>query len=228
MSVDFKVADLALAESGRHQIRLAEHEMPGLMALRAEYGPAQPLAGARIAGSLHMTVQTAVLIETLVALGARGPLGLLQHLLHPGRGGRGRRRRPVGHAGGPAGRPRLRLEGRDARGVLVVHEPDPHLARRGTEHDPRRRRRRDDARPQGPGVGGRRPGAPDDRGGLRGVLRLQGARPLHPRRGPARSSRPSPRRSRASPRRRRPASTASTSSPRPVSSSSRPSTSTTR
>ena len=67
---DFKVADLSLAEVGRHQIRLAEHEMPGLMALREEYGAAQPLAGARIAGSLHMTVQTAVLIETLVALGA--------------------------------------------------------------------------------------------------------------------------------------------------------------
>ena len=67
----FKVADLALAEAGRHQIRLAENEMPGLMALREEYGPTQPLAGARIAGSLHMTVQTAVLIETLVALGAQ-------------------------------------------------------------------------------------------------------------------------------------------------------------
>src|SRR5690554_1945215 len=66
----YKVRDLTLAEAGRHQIRLAEHEMPGLMALREEYGPSQPLAGARIAGSLHMTVQTAVLIETLVALGA--------------------------------------------------------------------------------------------------------------------------------------------------------------
>ncbi|MDM7990517.1 adenosylhomocysteinase [Arthrobacter sp. zg-Y877] len=70
MSIEFKVADLSLAEAGRHQIRLAEHEMPGLMALRREYGPSQPLAGARIAGSLHMTVQTAVLIETLTALGA--------------------------------------------------------------------------------------------------------------------------------------------------------------
>ena len=69
-ATDFKVADLALAELGRHEIRLAEHEMPGLMALRAEYGPTQPLKGARIAGSLHMTVQTAVLIETLTALGA--------------------------------------------------------------------------------------------------------------------------------------------------------------
>ena len=68
---DFVVADLNLAAAGRHQLRLAENEMPGLMALREEYGPAQPLAGARIAGSLHMTVQTAVLIETLVALGAQ-------------------------------------------------------------------------------------------------------------------------------------------------------------
>ena len=71
MSFDYRVADLGLAEAGRHQIRLAEHEMPGLMSLREEFGPTQPLAGARIAGSLHMTVQTAVLIETLVALGAQ-------------------------------------------------------------------------------------------------------------------------------------------------------------
>ncbi len=69
--LDYEVADLSLAEAGRHQIRLAENEMPGLMALREEFGPTQPLAGARIAGSLHMTVQTAVLIETLVALGAQ-------------------------------------------------------------------------------------------------------------------------------------------------------------
>ncbi|MGW8433476.1 adenosylhomocysteinase [Curtobacterium citreum] len=67
----FRVADLSLAAAGRHQIRLAENEMPGLMSLREEFGAAQPLAGARIAGSLHMTVQTAVLIETLVALGAQ-------------------------------------------------------------------------------------------------------------------------------------------------------------
>ncbi|WP_017625947.1 adenosylhomocysteinase [Nocardiopsis chromatogenes] len=70
MSFDFKVADLSLAEFGRKEIRLAEHEMPGLMATRAEYGDSKPLAGAKIMGSLHMTVQTAVLIETLVALGA--------------------------------------------------------------------------------------------------------------------------------------------------------------
>ncbi|MGE3811241.1 MAG: adenosylhomocysteinase [Candidatus Nanopelagicales bacterium] len=67
---DFKVADLSLAEFGRNEIRLAEHEMPGLMAMRAQHGESKPLKGARITGSLHMTVQTAVLIETLVALGA--------------------------------------------------------------------------------------------------------------------------------------------------------------
>ena len=67
---DFKVADLNLATFGRKEIELAEHEMPGLMALRRQYGESQPLKGARISGSLHMTVQTAVLIETLVALGA--------------------------------------------------------------------------------------------------------------------------------------------------------------
>ncbi len=68
--MDFKVADLSLADFGRTEISLAEHEMPGLMAMRERYGDAKPLAGARIAGSLHMTIQTAVLIETLVALGA--------------------------------------------------------------------------------------------------------------------------------------------------------------
>src|SRR6476659_231813 len=68
--MDFKVADLTLADYGRTEIALAEHEMPGLMAMRERYGKEKPLAGARIAGSLHMTIQTAVLIETLVALGA--------------------------------------------------------------------------------------------------------------------------------------------------------------
>jgi adenosylhomocysteinase len=70
-SLEFEIADLALADAGRHQLRLAENEMPGLMSLREEFGAEQPLKGARIAGSLHMTVQTAVLIETLVALGAQ-------------------------------------------------------------------------------------------------------------------------------------------------------------
>ena len=68
---DFKVADISLAAFGRKEIELAEHEMPGLMAMRREYGAEQPLRGAKITGSLHMTIQTAVLIETLVALGAQ-------------------------------------------------------------------------------------------------------------------------------------------------------------
>ena len=71
MADDFKVADLSLAAFGRKEIELAEHEMPGLMALRAEFADEQPLKGARITGSLHMTIQTAVLIETLTALGAQ-------------------------------------------------------------------------------------------------------------------------------------------------------------
>ena len=68
--IDFAVADLSLHEFGRKEIRLAEHEMPGLMAFRREYSGVYPLKGARISGSLHMTIQTAVLIETLVDLGA--------------------------------------------------------------------------------------------------------------------------------------------------------------
>ena len=67
---DYRVADISLAPFGRKEIHLAEHEMPGLRALRKEYGASKPLKGARISGSLHMTVQTAVLIETLVELGA--------------------------------------------------------------------------------------------------------------------------------------------------------------
>src|ERR671922_2795198 len=69
-AADYIVADLSLADWGRKEIAIAEHEMPGLMAIRRKYAPAQPLNGARIAGSLHMTIQTAVLIETLQALGA--------------------------------------------------------------------------------------------------------------------------------------------------------------
>ena len=67
----YKVADMSLADWGRKEIMLAENEMPGLMALREKYGPKKPLAGARIAGCLHMTIQTAVLIETLTELGAQ-------------------------------------------------------------------------------------------------------------------------------------------------------------
>ena len=137
---DFKVADLSLAEWGRKEIAIAEGEMPALMAIRDEYAAQQPLKGARIAGSLHMTIQTAVLIETLKALGAHGALGLVQHLLDAGpRGGGHRRGR---HAG-------VRLQGRVARRVLGVHAPHLRVRRGGPEHDPRRRRRRDAARPSG-------------------------------------------------------------------------------
>ena len=69
-TTDYKVADITLADWGRREIIIAEKEMPGLMAVREKYGPAKPLAGARVSGSLHMTIQTAVLIETLVELGA--------------------------------------------------------------------------------------------------------------------------------------------------------------
>jgi adenosylhomocysteinase len=102
MSFDYKVKDLGLAEAGRHQIRLAEHEMPGLMSLRSEFAGTAPLAGAKIAGSLHMTVQTAVLIETLVALGAEVRWASCNIYSTQG----------------------------DAAGVLGVHRADPHLAKR--------------------------------------------------------------------------------------------------
>ncbi len=125
---DFKVADLDLAGTGRKQIELAEHEMPGLMALRAEYFDEQPLAGARIMGSLHMTVQTAVLDRDAHHAGRRRSLGELQHLLDRRLGscrrGGGIRR----HHRSPHRHPGLRLEGRDARGVLVVHRAGAQLA----------------------------------------------------------------------------------------------------
>ena len=132
----FKVADLSLAEFGRKEIRLAEHEMPGLMALRAEYKGKKPLTGAKIMGSLHMTVQTAVLIETLVELGADVRWVSCNIFSHAGsRGGRGRRRARR-HGGEPEGHRRVRVEGRDARGVLVVHRAGAHVARRHRPEPP--------------------------------------------------------------------------------------------
>ena len=110
--LDYKVADLSLAEWGRQEIILAEQEMPGLMALREEYGATQPLADARIAGSLHATIQTAVLIETLTAARGASALVLVQHLLDPRSRGRGPRRHR---------HPDLRLEGGNRGRVLVVY-----------------------------------------------------------------------------------------------------------
>ncbi len=96
-NLPYKVADMSLADWGRKEISISEFEMPGLMSIRNKYAAARPLAGVRITGSLHMTIQTAILIETLVKPGRGSSLGELQHLLHPGpcRRGHCRHRRAV-------------------------------------------------------------------------------------------------------------------------------------
>ena len=133
LDIDYKVADLSLAEWGRQEIILAEQEMPGLMALRAEYGHAQPLAGARIAGSLHTTIQTAVLIETLTALGAQ--VRWCSCNIFSTQGPRGCRPRGYRHTD-------LRLEGRNRGRVLVVYRANPVLAQRPRPQPDSRRWRR--------------------------------------------------------------------------------------
>ena len=110
-NLPYKVADMSLAEFGRKEIEIAEHEMPGLMALRQKYADQKPLKGARITGSLHMTIQTAVLIETLVALGA--DVRWASCNIFSTRSCRCRYR-----SGRRTG---IRLERRDAGGVLVVY-----------------------------------------------------------------------------------------------------------
>jgi hypothetical protein len=113
-SQDYVVKDIALADWGRKEIEIAETEMPGLMACREEFGASKPLTGARITGSLHMTIQTAVLIETLKALGADVRWASCNIFSTPGprrRRHRGRRHR------------RLRRQGRDAGGLLGLHRP---------------------------------------------------------------------------------------------------------
>jgi adenosylhomocysteinase len=178
MSFDFKVADLSLAEAGRHQLRLAEHEMPGLMALREEFGPAQPLKGARIAGSLHMTVQTAVLIETLSSLGAEVRWASCNIYSTQDEAAAAVVVGPKGTIEKPRGVPVFAWKGETLPEYWwctdqILTWPGGE----GPEHDPRRRGRRHDARPQGHRVGGGGPGPVHHRGGLRGVRRLQGARP---------------------------------------------------
>jgi adenosylhomocysteinase len=109
---DYKVADISLAGFGRKEIELAEKEMPGLMTVRREYAAKQPLAGARITGSLHMTIQTAVLIETLIDLGAEVrwcSCNIFSTQDHAAAAIAERR-----HSG-------VRLEGRNAGGILVVY-----------------------------------------------------------------------------------------------------------
>ncbi len=112
VNADCAIADIGLADWGRKEIKIAETEMPGLMAIREEFAPKQSLKGARITGSLHMTIQTAVLIETLQALGATSALGLLQHFLHA----RPRRRRHRRHR-----HTRVRHQGRVAERLLGLH-----------------------------------------------------------------------------------------------------------
>jgi adenosylhomocysteinase len=121
----YRVADLSLAEFGRKEIELAEHEMPGLMAMRDEYGASKPLSGARVTGSLHMTVQTAVLIETLVALGAQVRWASCNIFSTQDHAAAAIVVGPDGTPDDPKGVPRVRLEGRVARGVLVVPPTRP-------------------------------------------------------------------------------------------------------
>lgn len=120
LSLPYKVADMSLAEWGRKEIEISEHEMPGLMAIRRKYGPQKPLKGVRIMGSLHMTIQTAVLIETLVELGADVRWCSCNIFFDAGPCGGGHRR---------SGGSRLCVEGRNAARVLVVYG-DGHVVPR--------------------------------------------------------------------------------------------------
>ena len=115
---------------GRKEIHLAEHEMPGLRALRAEFGPSKPLAGARISGSLHMTIQTAVLIETLVELGAEVRWASCNIFSTQDHAAAAVAIGPNGTADDPQGVPVFAWKGEIARGVLVVHRADALVARR--------------------------------------------------------------------------------------------------
>ncbi len=137
---DYKVADLS-AETvayGRKEIELAEHEMPGLMALRAEHQGKSPLKGARITGSLHMTIQTAVLIETLVDLGAEVRWASCNIFSTQDHAAAAVAVGPKGTVDSPAGVPVFAWKGESLRRVLVVHLPGLELARRTrTEPDPR-------------------------------------------------------------------------------------------
>ena len=117
MNQDYKVADIALADWGRKEINIAETEMPGLMALRKEFGAQQPLKGARIAGCLHMTIQTAVLIETLTALRCGNTLVILQYIFDS---------RPCCRCDCSRWYSRLRLERRNRSRSGLVHRANHH------------------------------------------------------------------------------------------------------
>ena len=142
---DYAVADLSLAEWGRKEIRIAESEMPALMAIRQEYAATQPLMGARVTGSLHMTIQTAVLIETLKALGADVRWASCNIFSTQDHAAAAIVKSPS------AARRYFAVQGRVAGGVLGLHAPHLRVRPQGREgrrpeHDPRRRRRRDIAR----------------------------------------------------------------------------------
>ncbi len=138
---EYKVADLGLADWGRKEIIIAEQEMPGLMAIRNKYAAEKPLAGVRITGSLHMTIQTAVLIETLVSLGAEvrwASCNIFSTQDH------------AAAAIAAAGVPVFAWKGEIAGGVLGVHLSRADAqGRQGAAAHRRRRRRRDAAHPQG-------------------------------------------------------------------------------
>ena len=119
--IEYKVADLSLADWGRMEIKLAEQEMPGLMALREEYAAQKPLAGQRIMGSLHMTIQTAVLIETLHQLGADIRWGIVQHFLNARSRSRSGRRRSRGNGRRTYWCSRVCLEERKSGRILGMH-----------------------------------------------------------------------------------------------------------
>lgn len=120
LSLPYKVTDMSLAEWGRKEIEISEHEMPGLMAIRRKYGPQKPLKGVRIMGSLHMTIQTAVLIETLVELGADVRWCSCNIFSTQDHAAAGHRR---------SGGSRICVEGRNAARVLVVYG-DGHVVPR--------------------------------------------------------------------------------------------------
>lgn len=135
--IEYKVADLSEAEFGRKEIRLAEHEMPGLMALRREYAEVLPLKGARISGSLHMTIQTAVLIETLVALGAEVRWASCNIFSTQDHAAAAVVVGPNGTPEEPQGTPVFAWKGETLE-VLVGGRADAHLAERASQHDPGR------------------------------------------------------------------------------------------
>ena len=168
---DYRVADISLAPFGRKEMILAEHEMPGLMALRKEYGESKPLAGARISGSLHMTIQTAVLIETLTALGAEVRWASCNIFSTQDHAAAAVVVGPNGTVDDPQGVPVFAWKGETLEEYWFCTDqmmtwPDGrrrHGLRR-PEHDPRRRRRRHDAAAQGRRVREGRQGPRPDRG----------------------------------------------------------------